>query len=144
MVFLEKWMNMFTGDLYSMYVILQGTGSLSCIRVYIIYVIPFGEQQPWMSEVPKTFQQKNRSPEMINFFLYCIKKMSFWGSPKGAPTTCVVELWKNNMLQWTPTELGGVPGKMDEYVHWGPRFYVCNSARNWVLVMYKGNYILYT
>ena len=48
---------------------------------------------------------------MINFFLYCIKKMSFWGSPKGAPTTCVVELWKNNMLQWTPTELGGVPGK---------------------------------
>ena len=27
-------------------------------RVYIIYVITFGEQQPWMSEVPKTFQQK--------------------------------------------------------------------------------------
>jgi len=67
-------MNMFTGDLYSMYIILQGTGSLSCIRVYIIYKIPFGEQQPWMSEVPKTFQQKNRSPEMINFILYCIKK----------------------------------------------------------------------
>ena len=71
-------MNMFTGDLYSMYVILKGTGSLSCIRVYIIYVILFGEQHPWMSEVPKTFQpKKNRSPEMINFFLYCIKKMSF-------------------------------------------------------------------
>ena len=34
---------MFTGDLYSMYVVLQGIGSLSCIRVYIIYVIPFGE-----------------------------------------------------------------------------------------------------
>ena len=46
-------MNMFTGDLYSMYVILQGIGSHSCIRVYIIYVITFGEQQPWMSEVPK-------------------------------------------------------------------------------------------
>ena len=76
-----------------MYAILQGTGSLSCIRVYIIYVIPFGEQQPWMSEVPKTFQQKNKSPEMINFFLYCIKKMSFWSSPKGPPpTTGVVEL----------------------------------------------------
>ena len=29
--------------LYSMYVVLQGIGSLSCIRVYIIYVIPFGE-----------------------------------------------------------------------------------------------------
>ena len=37
-------MNMFTGDLYSMYVILQGTGSLSYIKVYIIYVITFGEQ----------------------------------------------------------------------------------------------------
>ena len=42
-VILKKLMNMFTGDLYSMYVVLQGIGSLSCIRVYIIYVIPFGE-----------------------------------------------------------------------------------------------------
>ena len=42
-VFLKKLMNMFTGDLYSMYVVLQGIGSLPCIRVYIIYVIPFGE-----------------------------------------------------------------------------------------------------
>ena len=42
-VILKKMMNMFTGDLYSMYVVLQGIGSLSCIRVYIIYVIPFGE-----------------------------------------------------------------------------------------------------
>ena len=39
----KKLMNMFTGDVYSMYVVLQGIGSLSCIRVYIIYVIPFGE-----------------------------------------------------------------------------------------------------
>ena len=42
-VILKKLMNMFTGDLYSMYVVLQGIGSLSCIRAYIIYVIPFGE-----------------------------------------------------------------------------------------------------
>ena len=42
-VFLKKLMNIFTWDLYSMYVVLQGIGSLSCIRVYIIYVIPFGE-----------------------------------------------------------------------------------------------------
>ena len=33
-----------------------------------------------------------RSPEMINFFLYCIKKMSFSSSPKVTPTTGVVEL----------------------------------------------------
>ena len=42
-VILKKLMNMFTGDLYSMYVVLQGIGSLPCIKVYIIYVIPFGE-----------------------------------------------------------------------------------------------------
>ena len=42
-VILKKMINMFTGDLYSMYVVLQGIGSLSCIRVYIIYVIPFGK-----------------------------------------------------------------------------------------------------
>ena len=42
-VFLKKLMNIFTRDLYSMYVVLQGIGSLSCIRVYIIYVIPFGK-----------------------------------------------------------------------------------------------------
>ena len=46
-VFLHKWMNIFTGDLLSMYVVLQGIGSLSCIRVYnilyIIYVIRFWE-----------------------------------------------------------------------------------------------------
>ena len=40
-----------------------------------------------MSEVPKLqrFSKKNRSPEMTSFFLYCIKKMSFSGSPKGTP-----------------------------------------------------------
>ena len=35
-------------------------------------------------------------------------------------------------------ELGGVPQKIDEYFHWGPIFYVCSSARNWVSSMYKG------
>ena len=33
----------FIGELYSMYVVLQGIGSLPCIRVYIISVIPFGK-----------------------------------------------------------------------------------------------------
>ena len=49
---------------------------------------------------------------MINFFLYCIKTMSFSGSPKGTPTTGVVELWKKTILQWKPMELGGDPQKM--------------------------------
>ena len=39
----EKMMNIFTGDLYSMYVVLQRIGALPRIRVHIIYVIPFGE-----------------------------------------------------------------------------------------------------
>ena len=45
-----------------MYVVLQGIGFLPCIRLYIIYVISFGEQQPWMPAVPKLerFNQKNR------------------------------------------------------------------------------------
>ena len=48
-----------------MYVVLQGIGSLSCTRVYIIYVSPFGEQQPWMSEVPQleSFNQKTGPPK---------------------------------------------------------------------------------
>ena len=66
--------------------------------------------------------------------------MNFSGSPKGTPTTGVVELWKKTILQWKPMEFGGDPQKIDEYVHWGPIFYVCSSARNWVSSMYKGIY----
>ena len=43
-------------------------------------------------------------------------------------------------------ELDGAPQKKVEYVHWGPIFYVCSSARNWVSFMYKGLlrvYIIY-
>ena len=39
--------------------------------------------------------------------------MSFSGSPKGTPTTGVVELWKKTILQWKPMELGGDPQKND-------------------------------
>jgi len=42
----QKMMNIFAGDLYSMYVILQGIGSLPCIRVYIIDVFFFGSSKP--------------------------------------------------------------------------------------------------
>ena len=35
-------------------------------------------------------------------------------------------------------EFGGDPQKIDSYVHWGPIFYVCSSAR-----VYKGIYIIY-
>ena len=74
---------------------------------------------------------------MINFFSYCIKKMSFSGSSKGTPTTGVVELWKKISLQWKLMDLGGIPSKIDEYFHWGSIFYVCSSARNRVPFMYN-------
>ena len=93
----------------------------------------------WSSST-RTFQQKNRSPEMTNFFLYCIKKLVFQAHRRVPPTTGVVELWKKTILQWKPMEFGGDPQKNDLYVHWGPIFYVCSSARNWVSSMYKGIY----
>ena len=56
----------------------------------------------WSSQTG-TFQQKNRSPEMINFFSYCIKKMSFSSSPKGIPhDRCRGTMTKNIFLQWKP------------------------------------------
>ena len=75
---------------------------------------------------------------MTNFFLYCIKKWVFQAHRRVPPTTGVVELWKKTILQWKPTEFGGDPQKIDSYVHWGPIFYVCSSAR-----VYKGIYIIY-
>ena len=58
-----KMMNIFTGDLFSMYVVLQGIGSPSCM--IIIYVIPFGEQQFLMSEVRELerFNKKTGPPK---------------------------------------------------------------------------------
>ena len=68
---------------------------------------------------------------MINFFLYCMKN-EFFRLTEGylPPTTGVLELWKETILQWKPMELGGVPEKMDEHFHCGPIFYVCSSERN--------------
>ena len=49
-----------------------------------------------MCEVPQLehFNQKNGYPEMINFFLYCVKKNEFFRLTEGylPPTTGVVEL----------------------------------------------------
>ena len=78
---------------------------------------------------------------MINFFLYCIKKMNFSGSPNGTPhdwcrRTMKKDYFamKTNGIRWSSSK------NDDEYFHWGPIFYVCSSARNWVSSMYKGIY----
>ena len=63
-----------------------------------------------MSEVRKLerFNKKIRSPEMINFFLYCGKKRVFQAHRGVPPTTGVVELLKKTILQCKPMELGGI------------------------------------
>ena len=88
----------------------------------------------------RTFQQKNSSPEMINFFSYCIIKMSFSSSPKGTPHDRCRRTMKKTSLQGKLMELGGIPQKNDEYFHWGPIFYVCSFARN--RVPFMSNYYI--
>ena len=131
-----KKMNIFTGDLFSMYVVLQGIGSPSCI--IIKYVIPFGEQQSWMSEVPKLerFNKKTGPPKWSISFHIVLKKWVFQAHRRVPPMTGVLDQGKKSILQWKPMDFGGIPSKIDEYFHWGPIFYVCSSARNRVPFMY--------
>ena len=68
---------------------------------------------------------------MINFFLYCMKKMSFSAHLRvPTPHDRCPRTMTRNYFAMTPMELGGVPEKMDEHFHCGPIFYVCSSARN--------------
>ena len=92
----KKWWIFFTGDLYSMYVVLQGIGSPSCM--IIIYVIPFGEQQSWMSEVRKLerFNKKTAPPKWSISFHIVFKKWGFQAHRRVPPTNGVGELWKKN------------------------------------------------
>jgi len=67
-------------DLDYIYVVLQGIGSLPFIKVYIIYIYNFLLGIATLdTEIPKLEDfQKKRSPEVINFSLYCIKAMIFF------------------------------------------------------------------
>ena len=100
MAFLQKLMNIFTGDLYSMYayIVLQGIGSPSCM--IIKYEIPFGEQQSWMSEVRKLnhFNKKTGPPKWSISFQIVLKKRVFQAHRRVPPTTGVVELWNKNYV----------------------------------------------
>ena len=90
-----------------MYVVLQGIGSLPCIRVYIIYVIPFGEQQSWMSEVCKLerFQQKKQVPRNDQYLLYCTSSTAQGGGRS----------FKNRK---PIGEIGCCESGMAERIHW--------------------------
>ena len=132
----KKMIHMFTGDLYSMYVVLQGIGCLTLSYMYkgIYHIRNFvwgvATLDVWSSST-RTFQPKKRKWS-ISFYIV-FKKMSFSGSPKGTPHDwCRRTMKKRTILQWKLMELGGDLQKDDTYVHWGPIFYVCSSARNWV------------
>ena len=64
----------FSGDLYSMYVVLQGIGSLPCIRVYIIYVIPFGEYPGCLKFLNYNVSTKKEVPRNDQFPYIVFKK----------------------------------------------------------------------
>ena len=64
--------------------------------IYFIYIIPFGEQQPWMSEIPQLERfNKKQVPRNDQFpFIMCFKKIFFQAHWRVPPTTGVVELWQ--------------------------------------------------
>ena len=76
----------------------------------------------WSSST-RTFQQKNRSPEMINFFLYYIEKKSFSGSPKGTPHD-----WCRRTM------------KKDYFAMKTHRIRLCSAKKWWIFSL--GTYIL--
>ena len=96
MVFLKKWMNIFTGDLYSMYVVLKGIASLPCIRVWCyIRNSRWGVAtlDVWNSST-RTFQQKTGPPKWPISFYNVFEQIFFQAHWRVPPTTGVVELWQ--------------------------------------------------
>ena len=66
--------------------------------------------------------------------------MNFSGSPKGTPHDWCRRTMKKDYFAMKTNGIRWSSSKNDEYFHWGPIFYVCSSARNWVSSMYKGIY----
>ena len=98
-----------------------------------------GSSNPGCLKFLKRFNKKNRSPEMINLFLYCIKNMSFWGSPKGAPHDRCRRTMKKTYFAMKTNGTRWCSYLKKKWIF--PLrliFYVCSSARNWVSSMYKG------
>ena len=97
-----------------------------------------------MSEVPQLerFNKKNQVSRNDQFLFYIVlKKMFFQAHRRVPPMTGVVELWRKTYFAMTTNGIRWSSSKNDDdYFHWGPIFYVCNSARNWVSSMYKGIY----
>ena len=80
---------------------------------------------------------------MTNFFLYCIKKINFSGSPKGTPHDWCRRTMKKKLFcnenQWNSV----VILKKMIYMFTGDlysMYVVLQGTRNWVSFMYKGIY----
>ena len=88
MVFLKKMMNIFTWDLYSMYVVLQGIGSLSCIRVYITYTLESSNPGclKFLNYNVSTKKQVTRNDQ---FLFILSKKNEFFRLTEGYPPRLV-------------------------------------------------------
>ena len=127
----KKMMNMFTGDLYSMYVVLQGIGCLTLSYMYNgIYHIRnsvwgVATLDVWSSST-RTFQPKKRIPRNDHFFFYIVfKKMSFSGSPKGTPHDWCRRTMKKSYFAMKTNGIGWWPSK---------RWYIC-SLGTYILCM---------
>ena len=94
-VTLKRMMNMFTGDLYSMYVVLQGIGSLSCIRAFkgIHYIRNslwgIATLDVWSSST-RTFQQKKRVLRNDQFLFILYYKHELFRLTEGYPPRLVL------------------------------------------------------
>ena len=113
--------------------------------IFFVYIIPFGEQQPWMPEIPQLerFNKKTGLPKWSISFYNVLNKNDFFKLSEGLPpTTGVVELWKKTSFAMNTHGNRYFFWKNDDYCHWAPIFYECNSARNWVPFMYNGIYYI--
>ena len=54
--------------------------------IYFIYIIPFGEQQPWMSEIPQLERfNKKQVPRNDQFLFITYKNNEFLRLTEGGP-----------------------------------------------------------
>ena len=110
----KRWYICFTGDLYSMYVVLQGIGCLTLSYMYkgIYHIRNFvwgvATLDVWSSST-RTFQPKKRKWS-ISFYII-LKKWVFSGSPKGTPHDWCRRTMKKSYFAMKTNGIGWGPSK---------------------------------
>ena len=87
-------------DLYSMYVVLQGIESLTCIRVYTKFPLGSSNLDVWSSWTGTFIKQQVTRNNRSLFVLY-LKTWVSQAHVRVPPTTGVAELWKKNYFALT-------------------------------------------